>query len=57
MVKLYRAYAGTVPEFLVTLSNSQGTILSRKQRWGNALLGTCFLLLGISFLFRAAGYA
>lgn len=53
MVKLYRAYTGTLPGFLVTLSSSGGT-LSKTQRWMNALLGICFLMLGISYALLAA---
>jgi hypothetical protein len=50
-IKLYRAYAGTMPGSLVTLSNSGAATLSKKQRWANALFGICFLALAVSYLF------
>jgi len=53
-VKLYRAYAGTMPARLVTLSNSGTATLSKKQRWVNAVFGICFLALAISYLFIAS---
>lgn len=53
-VKLYRAYAGTMPAGLVTLSNSGTATLSKKQRWVNAVFGICFLGLAISYLFIAS---
>lgn len=53
-VKLYRAYAGVMPASLVTLSNSGTAMLSKKQRWANALFGICFLLIGIAYLFMAS---
>jgi hypothetical protein len=53
-VKLYRACAGTMPAGLVTLSNSGTATLSKKQRWGNAAFGICFLALAIIYLFIAS---
>lgn len=53
-VKLYRACAGTMPARLVTFSNSGTATLSRKQRWGNAAFGICFLVLAISYLLIAS---
>ena len=52
-VKLYRAYAGTVPNGLVTLSNSGTATLSKKQRWVNTVFGICLLVLGVAYLFLA----
>lgn len=54
VVKLHRAYAGTMPTSLVTLSNSGTATLSKKQRRANALFGICFLALGIAYLFMAS---
>ena len=54
VVKLYRANTGTMPGFLITLSNSGTATLSRKQRWANTVFGICFLALGIAYLFMAS---
>jgi len=54
VIKLHRAYAGTMPGSLVTLSNSGTATLSKKQRWVNAVFGICFLALAVSYLFIAS---
>jgi hypothetical protein len=53
-IRLYRAYAGTMPGGLVTLSNSGAATLSKKQRRVNAVFGICYLAFAVSYLFIAS---
>ena len=52
--RLWRAYTGTTPNWLVTLSNAGAATLSKKQRRADTLFGLCYLAFAISFLFIAS---
>jgi hypothetical protein len=42
-IQLYRAYAGKLPSWIVTLNSLQSPLLSKKQRWMKAGFGICYL--------------
>jgi hypothetical protein len=46
-VRLYRAYAGTMPGWIVSLNHSRPVTMSNRQRWVNAAFGICYLGFGI----------
>ena len=54
VMRLYRAYAGTMPGGLVTFSNSGAAMLSKKQCMADALYGICYLAFAVAYLFLAS---
>ena len=51
--RLWRAYAGTMPNGLVTLSNADAAMLTTKQRRRDVVLGICSLAACIAYLYLA----
>jgi len=51
--RFWRAYTGTMPNWLVTVSNAGAGTLSKKQRRAEAVYGICFLAFSIAYLYLA----
>jgi hypothetical protein len=50
-INFYRAYAGTIPGWMMTLNHSSA-VLSKKQRWIRAVFGLCYLSFGVAHFIR-----